>query len=180
MKKRCMAKKGYFFLIDSMLALGILVIGSFLVFSAYTKVPSKQESTILSKDVMDFFTSNKLKDINNEYGGVGGELWEAGNITNAENTLLQQVGEFYTGNNLGIAEKFIVNLTENIVPQQYLFEFWMDDVLLHPQNPSQSHIYSKGNTSVLIPSKKIVYGFLDEETGDLFGPYTAEVLVWQD
>lgn len=179
MKKRC-NRKGYFFLIDSMLALGILIIGGFLIFSSYVKIPSKQESTILSEDVMDFFANNKIEDIDNEYGGIGGQLWQQGKITNAKNTLLQQVGEFYTNNDLSITEKFIVNLTQNLVPEQYLFEFWMDNTLLYPQNPSQSHVYSKGNTSVLIPSKKIVYGFLNEETGDLFGPYQAEVLVWRD
>ena len=181
MKKRCMiSRKGYFFLIDSILALGVLVIGAFLVFTTYTNVPSKEEVTILSEDVMDFFANNKIKNVNNPYTGVGGELWNLGLIYDAENTLLQQIGVFYVNNNLSIAEKFIVNLTDNTVPQQYLFEFWMNRVLVYPQNPSKAHNDSKNFTAVLIPSRKIVHGILNKDTGNMFGPYEAEVIVWQN
>lgn len=177
--KRRYARKGYFFLIDSMLALGVLVIGSFLVFSTYTKIPSKEGVELLSEDVMDFFADTKISGVNNEYAGVGGQLWDSGLISNADNSLLQQLGEFYEQDNLDIAEQFILSLTENSIPPQFLFEFRIEDTLLYPQNPSQSHLDSKDRTQVLIPSKKIVHGYLDENTGDLFGPYDAEVLVWK-
>lgn len=183
MKKRCVGRRGQFFLIDSILALSVLVVGAFLIFSLYVKNPSKEEATIFSEDVMDFFTRNKIKDINNPYAGLNGELWNNGEIDNAENTLLQQVAEFYENGKLDIAEKFIVNLTENTLPQQYKFEFWIsdgtDNKLLYPKEPSAEHLKSKNNAKVLIPSKKIVYGFSNRETGDMFGPYTVEVLVWQ-
>lgn len=178
MKKR-LNKKAYFFLIDSILALGVLAVGAFLIFTSYLSVPSKEEPEILSDNVMDFFANNKIKDINNPYAGLGGTLWQQGKITNAENTLLQQVAEFYANNDLSIAEQFIAELTQNNLPPQYLFEFWIDDTLLYPQNPSQQHLDSKSATEVLIPSKKIAYGILNQETGDLFGPYDTEVLVWQ-
>lgn len=179
MKKRCINKRGYFFLIDSILALGVLVIGGFLIFSSYVKVPAKEDAAALAESLMDFFSNTKIKDVNNAYAGVGGELWQQGIITNEENTLLQQIGVFYASNNLGTAGKLIANITKNSVPQQYLFEFHIDNALLYPQNASQIHLQSKNATRVLIPSKKIVHGFLNEETGDLFGPYEAKVLVWQ-
>ena len=65
------------------------------------------------------------------------------------------------------------------MPPQYLSEFWVNDTLLYPQNPTQEHIDLKNASGILIPSKKIVYGILNQETGDLFGPYVTEVLVWQ-
>jgi hypothetical protein len=99
-------------------------------------------------------------------------------ITNAENTLLQQIAEFYADDNLDIAEKFIVNLTVNSFPQQYIFEFRLNKELIYPKDPTEEHLDSKSSTRILIPSKKIVYG-INQETGDMFGPYNAEVLVWQ-
>ena len=180
MKKRCYTnKRGYFFLIDSILALGVLTIGTFLIFTFYMQTPSKEETTILSDNLMDFFASNRIKDVNNEYAGLGGELWNLGLITNPENTLLQQVAEFYADDKQDIAEQFIAELTKNSLPLQYEFEFRMDSKLLYPQIPSQEHTDSKSSTKVLIPSKKIVYGISNKETGDMFGPYNAEVLVWQ-
>lgn len=196
MKKRCLIdRRGYFFLIDSIIALGVLAVGTFLIFALYTNVPSKVEVAILSDDVMDFFANNKIRDVDNEYAGLGGTLWsEEGRDTglcpgeeltaNLENTLLQQAAEFYeksAGNScyLDLAQKFIDELTKNMLPQQYTLEFWMDDNLLYPKDPSQEHLDSKSSTEVLIPSKKIVYGILNKETGDMFGPYNTEVLVWR-
>ncbi len=179
MKKRCLNRRGYFFLIDSILALGILAVGVFLIFTAYTSIPYREEVTILSDDVMDFFANSKIKDINNEYAGLGGILWQAGLITNAENTLLQQAAEFYANNESDTAEKFILNLTVNSLPREFKFEFRIDNELLYPKNPSQEHLKSKNTTTILIPSKRIVYGISNKQTGEMFGPYNAEVLVWQ-
>jgi|TARA_B100001964_G_scaffold45540_1_gene50744 hypothetical protein len=211
MKKR-LDKRGYFFLIDSILALGVLAVGAFLIFTFYVSVPSKEEPSILSDDLMDFFANNKIKDVNNEYVSLGGTLWETegqpGGIcngeeltVNGETTLLQQVAIFYeksqgdTGNscyfdpdNEDLIERFIGSLVTNTLPLQYKFEFVLKDQLLGDQllypiyatpQGQKDHLDSKNAANVLIPSKKIVYGILDEQTGDMFGPYTAEVLVWQ-
>ena len=193
MKKRCVLnRRGYFFLIDSIIALGVLAVGTFLIFTLYANVPSKEEVAILSDDIMDFFANNKIKDVDNEYVGLGGTLWEEeGSDTglcpgeeltaNVENTLLQQVAEFYeksAGNGcyLELAQKFIDELTKNILPLEYAFEFWVNGQLLYPDAEQTD---SKNATKVLIPSKKIVYGILNKETGDMFGPYNAEVLLWR-
>jgi len=203
MKKRCLVgRRGYFFLIDSIIALGVLAVGTFLIFTLYVNVPSKEEVTILSDDIMDFFANNKIKDVDNAYAGLGGTLWEtegqAGGLceeeeltANGENTLLQQIAIFYeksqedTGNdcyfnpdNEDLIERFIRNLVENILPPQYKFEFWMDDKLLYPATVTEQ-ADSKNAAEVLIPSKKIAYGILNPQTGDLLGPYDTEVLVWQ-
>ena len=55
-------------------------------------------------------------------------------------------------------------------------EFWINNQLVFPDTEQTD---SKNAALVLIPSKKMVYGIMDLETGDMFGPYTAEVLVWQ-
>jgi len=199
-KRRLLNRKGYFFIIDSIIALGVLAIGVFLVSNLYIDVPSKDEPAILSEDIMDFFANNKIKDTDNPYVGLSGTLWsEEGEATglcpgesltaNAENTLLQQIAYFYEKSvdnscYLDIIEKLIISLTKNILPPQYTFEVLIHDTIggtttrLYPKNPSQGHLDSKESTRVLIPSKKIVYG-INQETGEIFGPYAAEVLIWQ-
>jgi len=136
------------------------------------------QTAILAEDVMDFLSSTKIRDLNNPYAGIGGLLWQQGNITNADNTLLQQAGEFYYRNELGLAEKFIVNVTNELVPKPYKFEFWIDEYRIYPSSPSQEHVSSKNTTKILLPSKKLTYGILNKGM-DLFGPYKSEVLVWE-
>ena len=213
MKKRFfLNKKAYFFLIDALLALGVITVGIVMVFTLYINVPSKEQPTILSDDLMDFFANNKIKDVNNEYVGLGGTLWETEGqlggicngeelIVNGENTLLQQIAIFYeksqgdAGNDCyfnpdseDLIERFIGNLVENILPPQYKFEFWLydsqdldepDDDLKQLLYPAAEQTDSKNAAEVLIPSKKIAYGIMNQETGDMFGPYNAEVLVWR-
>ncbi|MBW2976958.1 hypothetical protein KY347_05935 [Candidatus Woesearchaeota archaeon] len=184
MKKRCLNRRGYFFLIDSVIALGVLAIGVFLIFSVYTKSPEKEEVVILSDSVMEFFANNKIKDVDNAYAGLGGTLWNGGEITNAENTLLQQIAEFHKKGEGGddTAKAFIEALIQDVLPSQYSMEFWMDNHLLYPlYSPEEAEEaeLSKGSTEVLIPSKRIVYGISNKETGEMVGPYSAEVLVWK-
>ena len=76
----------------------------------------------------------------------------------------------------GIARTYIEKLTQGIFPAQYAFEFWMDDTLLYRET---EQIASKDAAKVLIPSRRIVYGIKNQETGDMLGPYDTKVLVWQ-
>lgn len=190
MKKRCLNRRAYFFLIDSLIALGVLAVGAFLIFTIYIKTPAEEAPTIFSDDLMSFFAKNKIKNIDNAEVGLGGTYWSdteviacngQAYVPNGEHTVLQQVAVFYEISQtescyIDLAKNFIAKLIENILPSEYGFEFWMEDQLLYPDIEQTA---SKDATKVLIPSKKIVYGILDKETGTMFGPYEVEVLAWQ-
>lgn len=171
-------KRGYFFTLDAMLSIGVLVIGIFLILTYTSKIPSKTQTSLLSEDILDFLSKTKIKDLNSKYAGIGGELWNNGEITNSDNTLLQQIGEFYYYGRLETAEKFLLNVSTPVVPFQYKLEFWIDGNLVHPLEPSPEHLSSKSKTKILLPSRTIVYGALNK-TADLFGPYKVEVFVWE-
>lgn len=172
-------KRGYFFVLDAMLALSILVIGVFLVTSSYVKVPQPTQVVLLSDDLLTFLSNTKIKDLNNPYAGIGSELWNKGSITDADNSLLQQTGEFYATNNLDTAEKFIQNVSKGIVPPQFSYEVWMDGVILYPKTPTAEHIKSRNGTELLTTSKKLTFGIINKTTGNVWGPYKAEVFLWE-
>ena len=172
-------KRGYFFVLDAMLALVVLVIGIFLVSSSYVYSPQPAQVSLLSDDLLNFLSSTKIKDLNNPYAGIGGTLWNQGEIKDFDNSLLQQVGEFYRLDKLDTAEIFIQNVSAGIVPQQFRYEIWMDKTLLYPKNPSADHTKSRNSTGLLLTSKKLTFGILDKKTSDIWGPYKAEVFVWE-
>jgi hypothetical protein len=174
--KKNIGKKAFFFFIDSILALGVLAIGGFIAFTVLSDKPVTSGPEIISEDILDFFSNSRIQDVNNEYAGLGGTLWQQGMIDNAENTLLQQLAIFYVDADLDTAKTFIDELTKNIIPTQNNFEFWMDGTLLFP-NEEQTELKKKAR--VLIPTKRIVYSIRDAETGELIGPYEAKVFVWQ-
>jgi|TARA_Y100000310_G_scaffold288510_1_gene314175 hypothetical protein len=172
-------KRGYFFTLDAALGLFVLTIGVFLIASFYLNVPKPIQVELLSEDLLDFLSNTKIKNLNNPYGGIGGELWKQGLITDPDNSLLQQIGEFYATDNNAIAEKFIQNISEQVIPSQFNYELWVDDVILYPSTLSAEHIKSRNDTAILLTSKKITFGIINRTTSDLWGPYKAEVYVWE-
>jgi hypothetical protein len=174
-----MKKRGYFFALDSILGLGVLVIGVFLIFSTYAFEQPKVQTSYYSEDLISYLANTKIKDINSKYSGIGGTLWKNGNITNEENTLLQQIGEFYEFKNWELLSNFTNDTTKNLISLQYEFEIWLNESLVYPRDPSLEHNQSKNSSDLLLSSRRIVYGILDKRTGDLWGPYETEVLVWQ-
>lgn len=172
-------KKGYFFLLDAMLGLSVIAIGAFLILSLYISSPEPTQVGFLADDLLNFLSNTRIKDLNNNYAGIGGALWRQGEITDGDNYLLQQIGEFYTANKLDIVEKFIQNISADTVPAQFSHEVWIDSRIVYPKNPSAAHIKSKDNTGLLLTSKKITFGIMNRSTSALWGPYKAEVFVWQ-
>ena len=179
MSPKMLKKRGYFFVLDAMLGLFILMIGIFLVASFYLNAPQTAQVGLLSDDLINFLSNTKIKDLNSQYAGLGGELWNQGYISDSDNSLLQQIGEFYARNDLNTAQKFIQNVSVQVIPYQYEYEVWMNGKLLYPQNPTNNHLFSKGNTTLLLTSKKITFGILNKTTSNLWGPYKAEVFVWE-
>ena len=172
-------KRGYFFVLDAALGLTILAIGVLLIASLYINAPEPSQVGLLSDDLMSFMANTKIKDLNNPYAGIGGELMKNGNITNIDNSLLQQIGEFYYKRSYGVDEKFIQNISANIVPSQFRYEVWVDNVLLYPLNPDSQHIQSKSKTDILLTSKQVAFGVINKTNGTLWGPYKVEVFTWQ-
>ncbi|MBI2659225.1 hypothetical protein HYX05_03970 [Candidatus Woesearchaeota archaeon] len=177
--KNFLGKRGFFFILDAVLGLTVLVIGIFLITSSYVNAPQPQQVSLLSDDLMDFLSNKKIRELNNPYAGIGGQLWAQGVITDADNSLLQQIGEFYAKNNMDTAEKFIQNVSKGIVPEQFRYEVWIDGTILYPKTPSAEHIESKSSTTILLAAKKLTFGIVNKTTSDLWGPYKAEVFVWE-
>lgn len=166
-------------MLDAALGLFILVIGVFLVTSLYVDLPKPTQVELLSDDLLNFLSNVKIKDLNNQYAGIGGDLWKQGIVTEPENTLLQQIGEFYATNKLDIAEQFIQSVSKEVMPPQYKYEVWLDGYLLYPRAPTPEHISSKSSTTILLTSKQITFGIKNKTISSVWGPYKAEVFVWE-
>ena len=82
-------KRAYFFVLDAALGIFVLAIGAFLIASLYINLPEPSQVGLLSDDFLNFLSNTQIKDLNNPYAGIGGQLWKDGSITNKDNSLLQ-------------------------------------------------------------------------------------------
>ncbi len=82
-------KRGVFFSIDALIAIGILFI---IILIAYPIVKISQQETEIHYDVIKAFSSIKVGDTNNSYLK---NLIASGVINDTNKSLLEQIGEFY-------------------------------------------------------------------------------------
>ena len=168
-----MKKKGYFFMLDALLALSVLIMGVTTLLNSFTFAPEKRQTINLAEDAIDFFANTKLEDFNNPLFGPSGTLVKSGVITDTQKTLLQQLGEFYYNGDLGNAGLLAEAVMENLIPYQYSYEILINGTTIYSKGLS-----SKGDSEILFPARELSFGTIGN-TLDLFGPYKLEVLVWK-
>ncbi len=167
-----MHKKAYFFTLDAFIATSIIVIGISLILFARTNKPYEMQTAFLSQDVIDTASSIKIYELSdNEYVS---NLTADGNITNTQNTVLEQLGEFCYREMNNTAGNFTEKVFLRIIPPEYNFQLLIkdgSDILFN---------YTKGKgmetSRVLISSKNIIFGQINNL---MWGPYTSEVITWQ-
>jgi len=154
----------------------VLAVGLILIFSAHEYRPRIEQPYTVSEDVLNVLLYNKVKNINNYYAGTF--LTRNGNITDTDQPLIEQIGEFYYRNQtkdcdfcMDLADRFLLNITQNLVPSEYNYIIMIDNNTIH----THASIGMEG-ARFITPARAIVHGIYNET--ELFGPFLVEVLSW--
>lgn len=169
-------KKGMFFTMDSILAAGIMLIVIILTSSSYVKQQPTFQLDYMSQDIISTLSELTVEDVNSQYVA---ERISSGDITNLDNTILEQVVEFWVDDELEYANKTISNVTGPFVGNITGFGVWIDNETIYTRDLPL--------TKSLISSKKIISGITKGQSASetrkyppiLFGPVTFEVRTWQ-
>ncbi len=183
-----MSKRGQYFTIDAFVAMLVVSTGLILVFAVSSYNPSSSQPEVLSQEFINTLAQTKIKEVNNPF--LTQQL-KANNITDPDNTLLQQAYEFkrYFDSNLDgacapnchgydpvlytdLSAQFLANVTQKLVPEQYNFEILLDTDVIYGRGTGQD------TSDLLVSSKRIVFGTVNKSV-HFWGPITAEVRVWQ-
>jgi len=180
-----MQRKAYIFSLDAIVAIGVMVIGIVLVLMSLSYTPTESQAVTLSQDLLNAFYSTRIYDLNDQDYLYVRFLKGNGNITNMENTILEQLGEFYyRSTSLGcvycmaLAGNIVKNISYYSIPEQYSFKMLVNNISLYERKSTNLMVSSEQNESrLLMTSKRIFSGYINRT--DMWGPYTAEVIVWQ-
>ncbi len=164
-----MEKGGQYFTLDAFIALIVVAIGLILVFSVGSYQSSLAQPQIIAQDFVNSIAQTKIKEVNNAF--VRQQI-EGGNITNLDNTILQQAYEFKKYGRAIFSSWLLGNVTENLVPEQYKYEVLFGGESVLSRGTGQS------TTTLLISSKQIVFGVVNRSE-EFWGPVSVEVRVWQ-
>ena len=133
-------KKGFFFTIDALLAASILLGGLIILSTYYVSEKPTVHLNYLSQDIINSFATMKINELNNNYVDA---LIAGGEITDLNNSILEQLGEFWAFEKFDIAENFIKNITQGILPERLGFGVWISNDLIYKRDyPAQSSVAS--------------------------------------
>jgi len=156
-------KKGVFFTIDALLASGILVLAVILVANFYFVEQRTINVQYASQDLVRVFSAMTVGQVDNDYVKA---LISNGDIKNLNNTIFEQIGDFWAEDKIQLAKNFTKNLTEGIIPSRYGFSVLVNGESVHSRNlPVKKS---------LVSSRKIISGIAKAKPTQGF---TARVLL---
>ncbi len=128
-------KKGYFFTLDALLALFILATGLILMSNIYTSTQPRTQLGFYSEDMISLLSDLKVGELNNS---CLRELIANGNITDMDNSILDQIGIFWVTNKTGLATRLAQNISHDLIPERYGFSFLVGNDIVYSR-PKQGN-----------------------------------------
>ena len=150
-------KKAIFFTIDALLASGIVIIAVILVSNFYSVKQQRVNVDYASKDLVRVFSTLSVGQVDNNYVKA---LISNNTITNTNNTILEQIGDFWAADNINFAKDFAKNLTEDIFPVGYGFSVLVNGEEIYSRNlPLKRSLVSSRKMISGIAKAKPTQGF---------------------
>lgn len=173
------SKRGYFFAVDAIIALFVLVLGTVLALAFYNYAVPDEQVTFISNSMMDFIYTHQIQDFNSELIGPNRKLHNNGNITDLQNPLIIQLGEFYYRSQdkscdfcLELINKTLDDISGDFLAPGYSFTLHIEDTLVY-----NNTVKPQDNATVLTPSKTVISGVYNNT--EIWGPYRVEVRSWR-
>lgn len=170
-----MNKRGaYFFVIDALIAASIIFMSLMLIFNTHVSSPESNPALRMVEDYTDFLVGTKIRELQAPYVQ---DLIDDGNITHLDNTILEQLTEFYYINESGARDTtnimwaFVRNISQGIISEQRSFSVFVNQTIVYEEinSPLQQ-------SRLVVNSKKISYKRINETY--IYGPIMVEVKLW--
>ncbi len=167
-------KNGVFFTIDSIIAAGIIFAVVISTSSLYVEDQPTVNINYMSKDLIDTLSIITIREVDNEYINSLSPL-----DVNEDNTILEQIVEFWADNDLEKANKTMANMTDLFVPDNMGFGLWIDGEAIYTKDlPLEKSLVSSKMVVSGIEKGKTT-GLTRKNPPTLLGPVVVEVRVWQ-
>ncbi|MFC1723819.1 hypothetical protein ACFL0V_06790, partial [Nanoarchaeota archaeon] len=118
-----------------------------LMTSSYISEQPRTMINHMSQDFINILGELEIRELNNTFVN---ELIANGTVTNLNNTIIEQIGEFWAEDNIVMANQFTQNVTEGVLSSRYGYSIIIgNDTVYTRTNPVENS---------LVTSKKIISG----------------------
>lgn len=172
-------RKSYFFLLDGIFAIVILMIGFIIILSQKPVLESDTTLILTSENVMDLMSSIKINQLCNACQCSNQKLQEfcnQGLIKNQDQTFMDFLGELYFRNNKPKANELFIDFSNKLIRQDL---FGIELII---NNEVISYDVEIEKSKKIISNKKLIFGFFESpDSGqvEFWGPYILEVNLWE-
>jgi hypothetical protein len=165
------------FIFDMIVSFVILLLAVALIFNYYLNTEENLDVYDLNMEILNGFINTKINDLNDQEIRL---LFVSGKIKNIENTVAQQVSEFYYYGNKDLAK----NLTRIFVEDYSEKQLNLNMTIQHENKtwPEEQIFFSGRNnigideSLVVASSSRVIFGF---NSTDYYGPYIFKIKIWK-
>lgn len=167
------SRQGFFFIIDTLLALIVLFAGLALVLSNSAQVPLTAQAAYTAQDLLTQLSNTRINESSN---AVVIAARFNGTISSNDNyrSLLEEIVYLYYQSNTGTAVQILNATAVNLIPSNYNAEFRINQTLIFNQTVTAN---SQAQAPFVLTDRRIIIGITN--TSQLFGPYIVEFRIWQ-
>ncbi|MBN2052687.1 hypothetical protein JW756_04240 [Candidatus Woesearchaeota archaeon] len=173
-----MNKRGaYFFVIDAMIAGIIIFLTLILIFTTHSLKPESEPTLRMMTDYTNFLTNTQIRQFQGSYVE---SLINDSNITNLDNTLVEQLVEFHYFNNpdlsnyrntTAIMKGFVLEISEGIIPDERSFSIYLNNESIYERS-----MLNINNSKLVLSSHRILFKIINSTY--IYGPIIIEVRIW--
>jgi hypothetical protein len=169
-----MNKRGaYFFVIDAFVGASIIFLSLIIIFTSYSIIPETSPTLRAMADYTGFLMNTKIRQFQGDYVE---QLINDSNITDRDNTLLDQLTEFYYRNQTGentlvMMANFTKEVSKGIVPEQRGLAVYLNNSLIYNSTPKLMQ-----QSNLVLSSQKLTFKRINETY--IYGPIILEVRIW--
>ncbi len=180
-----MNKRGFFFTLDIVIGVTLLVAGILWVYSFSLQEPLTQPALQHAEEIMAILINTRIKDISFAADSPVAFLLTDGRIYDHDKTLLSQLGEFFFLRSMSKEkttksvmernmEQLLDALFQHAVPPRY---GWAIRITNPQDNLSWEYAKKKRETTkTRVVIRQLSFGTYQQQTP--YGPYVVEAEVW--
>lgn len=170
-------KKGYYFTLDSIVASGIILILITIIPSFYVEEHATTHLNYMADDLMETLGTLKVGETKNGY--IKG-LISSGSISKLDNTVLEQISEFWADNQISLANKTASNVTGSWAPDNLGIGIWINNETVYSRDVPLKKSLVSSRKSISGIKKGDPQGQSSRQNPPtLWGPVIIEVRVWE-
>ncbi len=169
-----MKKKSQIFIFDLIFATVMIFVSIGIFFTYFSETRSNSDLYSINYEILNSFTTTNINSLNDK---VIRDMFENGEIRNKDNTIAQQVGEFFYLGKEDLAIELTDVFVNNYISLQMNYNITISNSSETLVLKSSNNNLNLVNASIASASNRLVIGFIDKDS--FYGPYDLSIKIWQ-